>query len=84
MTTHNIPFSIQKKNTLNYSKSVQPRDFLGTRERVQNSRDERAISVRDTEVLLYMINVLFKQDLRYTKTIYIMSFAPFITRVNKE
>ena len=28
--------------------------FLETQERVQNSRDRRAISVRVTEVLLYM------------------------------
>ena len=34
---------------------MQPRDvFLGTQERVRNSRGERAISVRATEVLLYL------------------------------
>ena len=33
---------------------MQPRDFfLRTKERVQNSRGKRAISVRATEVLLY-------------------------------
>ena len=34
---------------------MQPRDFfLGTRERVRNSRGKRAISVRATEVRLYL------------------------------
>ena len=56
MRTHNIPFSIQKKKfSLNYPKSA-PRDFfLWTQERVRNSRGERAISVRATEVLLYHV-----------------------------
>ena len=50
MNTHNIPFPIQnKKITLN----LQLRQFfLGTQERVRNSRGKRAISVRATEVLL--------------------------------
>ena len=54
MRTHNIPFSIQKKKiSLNYPKSAPKDFFLGTQERVRNSRGKRAISVRTTEVLLY-------------------------------
>ena len=49
-------FNIKKKekNTLNYPKSATVGFFLGTQERVRNSRGGRAISVRATEVLLYM------------------------------
>ena len=59
MSTHNIPFSIYKKEiTLNVP-NLQPRDyFLGTQERVRNSRGKRAISVRATEVLLYLGTLL--------------------------
>ena len=55
MSTHNIPFSILKKRiTLNYSKfAAKGFFFLGTQERVRNSRGSRAISVRATKVLLY-------------------------------
>ena len=55
MGTHNIPFSIKKKRkiTLSYSKSAAKGFFLGTQERVRNSRGKRAISVRAIEVLLY-------------------------------
>ena len=54
MNTHNIPFSIfKKKITLNCTKSMS---FLpGTQDRVLNNRGKRAISVRATEVLLYVI-----------------------------
>ena len=54
----NIPFPIQnKKITLN----LQLRQFfLGTQERVRNSRGKPAISVRATEVLLHnVINDFF-------------------------
>ena len=45
--------NIKKKITLNYPKSAAMGFFsLGTQERVLNSRGKRAISVRDTEVLL--------------------------------
>ena len=58
MSTHNIPFSIQKnkkKITLNFP-NLQPRDyFLGTQERVRNIRGKRDISVRAIEVLLYFV-----------------------------
>ena len=56
MTIHNIPFSIYIKIyiKLNYPKSAAKGFFLGTHERVRNSRGKRAISVRATEVLLYI------------------------------
>ena len=53
MSTHNIPFSIQKKIT-KIIQNLQLWDFfLGTQERVRNSRGKRAISDRVNEVLLY-------------------------------
>ena len=60
MKTHNIPFSIKRKKiTLNYLKSAAKGFFfLGTQERVRNSRGKRAISVRAIEVLLYKENQL--------------------------
>ena len=47
-------FSIKKKISLSYPKSEAMDFFLGTQERVRKSRGKRAISVRATEVLLYM------------------------------
>ena len=48
-------FNLKKKKiTLNYPKSAAVGFFLGTQEQVQNSRGKPAISVRATEVLLYM------------------------------
>ena len=50
--TQYTTFNMQKKNTLNYFK-LQPRDFfLGTQERVRNSRGKRTISVQASEILL--------------------------------
>ena len=46
-------FIIKKKITPDYSNSAAMGFFLGTQERVRNSRGKRAISVRATEVLLY-------------------------------
>ena len=47
-------FSIKKRKiTLNDPKSAAKEFFLGTQERVRNSRGKRAISVRVIEVLLY-------------------------------
>ena len=46
-------FIIKTKITLDYPKFAAMGFFLGTQERVQNSRGKRAISVRATEVLLY-------------------------------
>ena len=54
MSTHNISLSIYKKKIAqNHQKSAAMGVFLGTQERVRNSRGKRAISVRATEVLLY-------------------------------
>ena len=47
-------FNINTKLILNYLKSAAMRFFQGTQERVRNSRGKRVISVRATEVLLYM------------------------------
>ena len=47
-------FNIKKNTILNPPKSAAKRFFLGTQERVRNSRGKRAISVRATEVLLYL------------------------------
>ena len=48
MSTHNIPFSIQKRRiTLQYPKSAAVGIFQGIQERVRNSR-----GVQSTEVLL--------------------------------
>ena len=47
-------FIIKKKITPDFSKSATMGFvFLGTQERVRNSRGKRAISVQATEVLLY-------------------------------
>ena len=51
-------FNMNKKNTLNYPKSVARGFFQGTQERVRNSRGKRATSVRAIEVLLYMEKAL--------------------------
>ena len=55
MRTNNIIFfSIKKKITLNYPKSVVIGFFFQlSQERVRNSRGKRAISVQATEGLLY-------------------------------
>ena len=54
MNTHNIPFSIKRKENHTKLSQIfrQGFFFLGIQERVQNSRGKRAISVRATEVLL--------------------------------
>ena len=50
-----IIFTIKNgKTTLNYPKSAAVGFFQGTQERVRNSCGRRAISVRATEVLLYV------------------------------
>ena len=57
--TQSTIFNIKIKITLNYPKSADNVFFLGTQERVRNSRGKRAISVRATEVLLYLQFGLF-------------------------
>ena len=49
-----IRIASSKEITLNYSKSAAKDFFQGTQERVRNSCGKRAISVRATEVLLYI------------------------------
>ena len=53
MHTQYTIFIIKKKITPDYSKYAAMGFFQGTQERVRNSRDKRAISVRATQVLLY-------------------------------
>ena len=59
-------FNIKKKIALYYPKSAVTGFFQGTQERVRDSRDKRAIRVRATEVLLYMI-AKYLQQLQITK-----------------
>ena len=47
-------FNLKKKIALNYPKSAAKRFFLGSQERVRNSHGKRAISVRATEILVYI------------------------------
>ena len=55
MSTHNIPFSTYKRNLPLIIPNLQLWDsFQGAQKRVRNSRGKRAISVRATEVLLYL------------------------------
>ena len=51
-------FSIKKKITLNYQKSAAMDFFPRDSKQVRNSDGKRAISVRVTEVLLYMVCVV--------------------------
>ena len=55
-TTKYTIFNIkkEKKITPNYPESAAMGFFIGTEERVRNSRGKRAISVRAIEVLLYL------------------------------
>ena len=48
-------YNIKKKITLNLTKSAATGFFLGTQQRVRNSRGKRAISARAIEVLLYKV-----------------------------
>ena len=47
-------FLYKMKNTLHYPKSAAMGINLETRERIQNTRGKRVISVRATDVLLYV------------------------------
>ena len=71
MSTHNIPFSILKRKfNKNFATLLLWGVFLRTQERVRNSRGKRAISVRATEVLLYLkikkLNVFLRQKISHT------------------
>ena len=65
LSTHNIPFSIYKKKkiALSYPKSAAIGFFQGTKKRVRNSHGKRAISVRATEVLLYIHCILTSHEI---------------------
>ena len=77
-TKHTI-FNIEKKITLNYSKYNNVCSygtfFLGTQERVRNSRGKRVIGVRAIEVLLYICIWFFKQS---KKVLFLSVALPFI------
>ena len=53
-----MPFINITEENHNYHKFAWDECFLGTQKRVRNSRGKRAISVRTTEVLLYMCESL--------------------------
>ena len=53
--TQNTIFNIKKELILNCTKSAAMGFLHGTQERVRDSRGKRAISVRATEVLLYIV-----------------------------
>ena len=68
MSTQNIPFSIQtKKISLEYHKSAAMGFFQGTQKRVRTSHGKRAISVRATEVLLYIYFIPSSEFSAYLK-----------------
>ena len=50
--------NIKRRITFNYPKSTDKGFYLGTQERVRNSRGKRAISVRAIEVLMFMVILL--------------------------
>ena len=58
-------FNIKKKITLNDSTSQLWDFFQGTQELVRNSRGKRAISVRATEVLLYLEEICIIRTMGY-------------------
>ena len=68
ISIHNIPLQYKKENHPKLSHKqlrLQLWDFLsGIQERVRNSRDKRAFSVRATEVLLYQVQSLCNQLLQ--------------------
>ena len=66
-TQHTI-FNIKKKITLKYYKSAATGIFLGTQKRVKNSHGKRAISIQDTEVLLYFLREANLFTSLYNKT----------------
>ena len=76
MSTHTIPFSIYKgKSPLIIPNMLLWIFFYETQERVRNSRGKRAISVKATEVLLYL-GSLIKQA---SSISYRLQSAIFIT-----
>ena len=62
MNTHNIHFQYKNENhTILSQSAAKGFFFLGTQERVRNSHGKRAISVRATEILLYMVLMVGKE-----------------------
>ena len=60
MCTQNIPFYSKTEKSPQIILNLQLRDFfLGTQERVRNSRGKRAISVGATDVLLYIRQLFY-------------------------
>ena len=51
-------FNMKEKNSLNYPKSANMGCFQETQARVRNSRSKLVISVRATEILLYLYTCL--------------------------
>ena len=69
-------FNIKKKITLNYPKSAAVGFFQGTQERVRDSHGRQAISVRATEVLLYLYYEIYLCKFTFVNTfvIYICKY----------
>ena len=63
-TQHTV-FNIKRKITLNYPTLLAVGFFQGTQERVRNSHGRRAIRVRATEALLYIIFKLHRKGFEY-------------------
>ena len=58
MSTHNIPFSMYKRNHPKLSKICSYGIFFqGTQVRVRNNHDKQAISVRATDGLLSLYQI---------------------------
>ena len=78
MSTHNMPFiSIRKENSHFIITNLHGVSFfLGTQERVRNSRGKRAISVRATEVLLYFL----RSVLRYWFALFSQACSSILVR----
>ena len=66
MRTHNIPFSIYKRKSPLIIPNLLLWNFLLlSQERVPNIHGKRAVSVQDTEVLLYHMNIILEIVYQY-------------------
>ena len=63
---------MQKKISLNYPKSTAIGFFQGTQRRVRNSRGKRAIGVRATEILQYILLRFLAYTLLYFFPCYLL------------
>ena len=76
MCTHNIPFFIiKKKLTPDYSKSAAMGFFPRDSRMRRNSRGKRAISVRATEVLLYWMRGIKRDNISVRTTVMFVCLA---------